>query len=380
MYIYYCLHLNFLKVSCASAWIFSDKHVGTVLSITIWMASRLSWLGSCTNAQLSILARAVGVNSSGTKSVLTSQLLDHLPKSTFGSRNPRDTSQEPCRILSIDMGIRNLAYCCLILPQTRRGTATDVGNPVIQDWTRVVIAENYTNAKRADNLEPTNAHKESERSAKGTSSNPKEAFDPATYSQYAYDLVITLLKDLKPTQILIERQRFRSMGGSAVQEWTLRVNMFEAMIYAVLKTLSKNGFWKGVVHPVAPSKVSNFWITNKQGALKEGPGSKSAKSKTAKIELVTQWLREGGHFQLQGSAAQLGEAYLSKQTKKNSKLWMEQKKLDSSTARIVAQDSVGKLDDLADCLLQGIAWIKWEKNRRLIMAKGVEALAELDES
>lgn len=234
-------------------------------------------------------------------------------------------------------------------------------------------------SKRTQDRAPKEATRELERSGKVKGLKPKEAFDPATYSQYAHDFVTTLLKDLKPTHILIERQRFRSMGGSAVQEWTLRVNMFEAMIYAVLKTISESGLWKGVVHPIAPSKVSNFWISNKHGARKEGPGSKNAKTKTAKIELVAEWLKDGDRFEMKGAAAQLGKAYLRKKTRKDSKSSVKQTKLSGPQARAVAQDSVEKLDDLADCLLQGMAWIEWEKNRRLIMAKGAEALNQLEE-
>lgn len=344
------------------------------------MAARLSWLGSCTNAQLGILARAVGVNSSGTKPILTSQLLDHLPRGTLGPNKSRYIQQEPCRILSIDMGIRNLAYCCLVLPHTGRRIATDIRKPVVQDWTRVAISQDSTKTKQAEDHVPKKAPRAAERSGKVKISNPKEAFDPATYSQHAYDLVTTLVNDLKPSHVLIERQRFRSMGGSAVQEWTLRVNMFEAMIYAVLRTFSERGFWKGIVHPIAPSRVSNFWIANKQAALKEGPGSKSAKTKTAKIELVAKWLEDGGRFELKGAAAHLGEAYLRKMIRKNSKSLVKQKKLSGSKARAVAQNAVEKLDDLADCLLQGMAWIKWEENRVLIMAKGAEALAELEDN
>ena len=345
----------------------------------IWMASRLSWLGSCTSAQLGFLARAVGVNSSGTKPILTSQLLEHLPKGYLGPHKSQEIPQQSCRILSIDMGIRNLAYCCLVLPHTRRHMATDVGKPMVHDWTRIAISEDSTKSKQAKALVPNKATGEVGRSGEVKVSNAKEAFDPATFSQHAYDLVNTLLDDLKPTHILIERQRFRSMGGSAVQEWTLRVNMFEAMIYAVLKTLSERGYWRGVVHPIAPSKVSNFWITNKQSDLKEGPGSKSARTKTAKVELIADWLEEGAQFELEGAAAQLGDAYLRK-TRRGSSSSLKQRKLLASKAQGVAMDPVGKLDDLADCLLQGMAWIKWEKNRRLIIAKGIDALDNLEEN
>jgi cruciform cutting endonuclease 1 len=39
-------------------------------------------------------------------------------------------------------------------------------------------------------------------------------------------------------------------------------------------------------------------------------------------------------------------------------------------------EKMGKLDDLADCLLQGMAWVKWEENKRLLLKNGVEALLE----
>ena len=343
-------------------------------TIQVWMASRLSWLGSCTNAQLKILAKAIGVNTSGTKPILTSALRDHLPKRTLDL----DKSQHT-RILSIDMGIRNFAYCCLVLPRTGRQNTTGVEKPMVQNWTRLAISEEPTKSRQSkENLLPE-ANGELKKLGKAKASSPKEAFDPATYSQHAYNLVTTLVEDLKPTHVLIERQRFRSMGGSAVPEWTLRVNMFEAMIYAVLKTFSERGLWQGVVHSIAPSKVSNFWITDSETVIKKGSRSKSVKTKTAKSNLVAEWLKDGSRFELKGAAAQLGEAYLRKKIGKADKSSVKQKS-STSKARAAVGNSVEKLDDLADCLLQGMAWIKWDENRRLILTKGAEALALLEET
>ena len=222
----------------------------------------------------------------------------------------------------------------------------------------------------------------------------KEAFDPATYSQYAYHLIKFLLSDpskptgsIRSTHVLIERQRFRSMGGSAVQEWTLRVNMFEAMIYAVLKTFSELGGWKGTVHTVTPAKVSNFWLSESQAGGTGIKGSKAARTKTAKIGLVEEWLREtlkpkgprrlagysSSRFELHGQAAKMVEAFVDK--RRGSKTIPANNDMNRSSSRS-EKVQVGKLDDLADCLLQGMAWVQWEKNRELIVAKGIEALDE----
>ena len=256
------------------------------------------------------------------------------------------------------MGIRNLAYCRLILPPSTPAANSknlaSIGDPTITEWARIEISKKAIKSK-SDDMEE---------------SKVKEAFDPATYSQHAYNLIKMLLSSA-PTHILIERQRFRSMGGSAVQEWTLRVNMFEAMIYAVLKSFSESGAWMGSVHPIAPAKVAKFWLGDKQGAEAEGKGSKSEKTKGAKVAVVGRWLDQGVEerpFRIEGQAREMGEKYLWK--RRGGK---RVKVMEGETAV-----EIGKLDDLADCLLQGMAWIQWEKNRWLIMSQGSEALDELD--
>jgi cruciform cutting endonuclease 1 len=37
---------------------------------------------------------------------------------------------------------------------------------------------------------------------------------------------------------------------------------------------------------------------------------------------------------------------------------------------------MGKLDDLADCLLQGMAWIQWQENKKIALQHGVEVLLD----
>lgn len=174
------------------------------------------------------------------------------------------------------------------------------------------------------------------------------------------------------------------MGGSSVQEWTLRVNMFESMLYAVLHTYFSLGLWHGSVYSVAPAKVNSFWlgkdldlressssseaglmtIMGKKKTEKKKEGNKkSARSKVAKIELVERWLRERGEgaVEFMGEAKKVGRSYLNKRGVKRG-----------------GGEDIGKLDDLADCLLQGMAWIRWEENRVAIVETGLEAVEELE--
>lgn len=317
------------------------------------MASKLLWLDKCKASQLKAIANSTGIPCSGTKSILKTRLLDGLQNPRFAlpdsDPDPKNKSWKPQHdIISIDMGIRNLAYCRLILPVDSDSTI-----PKITEWTRVAISR-----ASIDSL--------------GT--KQKEPFDPATYSQHAYALITSFLSYDPPTQILIERQRFRSMGGSSVQEWTLRVNMFEAMLYAVIKTFSAQGLWNGTVYPVAPAMVSKFWLGDANPALAKT--RKGAKTKAQKVELVERWLREGKRkLELGASTKKMGQRYLEKRSGRRKPITKPRQVL--GTHGYSEEAEIGKLDDLADCLLQGMAWIKWEENRRALMTNGLGALDDL---
>ena len=321
----------------------------------------LQWLLDCKLVDLKRVANAIGSNTGGTKTFLISNLENDLLRERFilpESPNGRSQLGANHNIVSIDMGIRNLAFCRLSLPGAWASSAQPA-KPVVHDWTRIAISKRATVEDPVDDA---------------TQSATKEAFDPATYAQHAHGLVEKLLLNSHPTQVLIERQRFRSMGGSAVQEWTLRVNMFEAMLYAVLRTLSERGIWSGAVHAVGPAKVSKFWLGHEEGSSGKEPASASSKTKAAKIELVARWLGDRDQFKLEGRATETGQAYLKKRQGTKGVMIEHDGLAEPSASDHSPKVAMGKLDDLADCLLQGMAWVQWEKNRRTILAGGIHAL------
>ena len=321
----------------------------------------MKWLQQCSVAQLQTVAKAIGSNSGGKKAILLSNLQADLQHDRFALNDPPQTpfARQPSqhKILSIDMGIRNLAMCTVALPDSWTSTSKPA-LPIIQAWERIAISKKATPESSVDDGD-------------SIAVAAKEAFDPSTYAQHAYNLVSNHILPYQPTQILIERQRFRSMGGSAVQEWTLRVNMFEAMIYATLKAFSEQKLWTGSVYPVVPSKVSQFWL----GGVKPAPKSRDsgARTKAAKVALVNKWLGSGHLFEVEGQAADVAQAYTLRSAPSRAKeVTAQSRNLEVLRERVPF--AFGKLDDLADCLLQAMAWIQWETNRRAFVAgeRGLE--------
>ena len=110
--------------------------------------------------------------------------------------------------------------------------------------------------------------------AKGKEADP---FAPEFLSQTAYWLLSRNLLDYKPDIILIERQRWRSSSSSAIQQWTVRVNSLEAMLWAILTALRAESYRQDMsvdsVHgknydivAVDPKRVGAYWLDGDSSA------------------------------------------------------------------------------------------------------------------
>lgn len=309
-------------------------------------------------AELKALALACGIPSSGTKASLAQRIDASIHAY---AKEPGTTPISKQRILSIDMGIRNLAFSVLI-PSSNlsqvigQGVRVPLTGIALHSWQRVELAGPATGPGSESGV---------------------DLWSPGNMAEMTYSLVRDhfLISDTKPTHILIERQRFRSGGGAAVQEWTLRVNTLEAMIYSTLRTMRALGHWKGEVIPIAPRRVGPFWIedtmseaitdTEKLSQLKKNA---KAQHKKEKIDLVGNWLLEGKISPV-GQAQDMAKSYLGRwQGKSKAKAHKEETSPSGEYLK--------KLDDLADCLLQGMAWVKWQDNKRLLVQHGPGALLE----
>ncbi|TRX89388.1 hypothetical protein FHL15_009686 [Xylaria flabelliformis] len=310
-------------------------------------------------------------------------------------------------VLSIDLGIRNLAFSLLApvpssVPVPRKASpkskknsgatpppsflATSPPSIKLHAWQRLSLLENPTGvlAQKGDedalDVDTTTG-----------------VFAPAALAKTANTFLQETVLRFKPlpTHILIERQRWRSGGGTAVLEWTLRVNTLEAMLHASLRTLRDVGVWKGEVLSVRPERVGQLFLDadglstrratpktelkeDETGASTTKPKKKrttSTEIKKLKIELLNQWLSQGDPI-VQPGTVEVGhmlDAYrdVPKAPKRSrSKRVTEE---DGPRGDLPTLDK--KLDDLTDSLMQGMAWLRWQDNIALLRTEsGVEQL------
>lgn len=333
-------------------------------------------------SQLRILAIKLGLSLSGPKPVLTQRILTEVNNATTTPKTQADG--QPLRVLSIDMGIRNLAYCVIDFPAEGKDTL-----PIIRAWHRLSVSTAPKLIRYNVPLENLGSNLKHPPKDKKPQNEP---FDPATLSMTAYELLKRKLLPMQPTHILIERQRFRSSSGPHVLEWTLRVNMFESILYAILTTLREEGIFKGVVQPIAPGKIGPFWLGEERKAdeqIKQGDYKRISKAKNIKLinkgkkmDLVRSWLEHGTQVGLGNDAVErMAEMYKEKWDRKPGGPTGPRKikKLEKEQDEELEKQGIPKLDDLADCLLQGMAWLEWEKNKRILLEEnGINTLLATD--
>lgn len=376
------------------------------------------WLLGLRLASLQKLARATGIPSTGTRKVLVERIGTALDIQAAGRKShvefENSAAAKSLSVLSIDMGIKNLAFAHLWVDKPFHGlgvgstAGAGVGGgvrPEVRAWRRLSL-EDIGGLKDGESSLVSTAVPSTESSEEADADLEIEkkdtSFDLSHYASTAHTLLNTLVATYKPTHILIERQRFRSGSSSHVQEWTLRVGLFEAMLYAALEAMKKErgGNLADVgVYGIDPKRVVQYWGEKVDGFTKvksgdgHGDGDKdttrrptSREVKKAKIEIVAKWLES----ELSGSGADAGtadptrkidisqsasvkdlaEAYLAR-LRTPAKRGLTNR--GRPRVETVANDVI-KLDDLADCLLQGVTWIEWIRMRELVLRKGLTML------
>lgn len=209
-----------------------------------------------------------------------------------------------------------------------------------------------------DELRQILAESLAERDANPPPKPIKESFEPAIFAVHANNFCRSILQRFPPLDaILIEQQRIKSGAGIAVVEWIVHVNRFEAMIHAVLRCLHNEEKISASVESVSPARVMDYWVDGSvkvmsrvrrrtpsgEMAYVERKLSGPSRTKLQKIALVSEWVEKGMMFDVAEDLKDITDDFVCPPGVKR---------------------KIPKLDDLADCLLQGLAWAEWQENRR----------------
>lgn len=402
-------------------------------------AARLSrtvngdWLTKKSATQLEEIAIATGFPSSGTKKLLIERLRQCAFQCALSGHKGTESRSRRVSLLSIDMGIRNLAFAHITIDPLERADAKGISHqsPVLQTWNRLDVSalghdEQSHDLHLSSRFGTSSSSCQEKESTEETSlEQESNVFAPENFARRAYSLLISMITTFKPTHILIERQRFRSAGGSAVQEWTLRVGMFESMLYAILHTLQQEQLKRSLktnvefrevhIEGVDPKRVLRYWInphsvnvdngTTKSKRIKSKKptnpdateiddlndeqeakgktrkkGLNAREGKKAKIDTVQCWLNSLSKKGMATSSSTgkapivLGSGVLTRQVSEAFLTKCNKPRARSSRNRTTTESriDIGKLDDLADCLLQGVAWWQWQFARGEIARLGDE--------
>ncbi|KAK1761214.1 mitochondrial cruciform cutting endonuclease 1 [Echria macrotheca] len=315
------------------------------------------------------LAFHCGLSKTGTKQLLAQRL-----RTTAREYEPLPPD---ARVLSIDLGLRNFAFSLMTPGPDRRKHGPLIH---LHAWQHVnLLLAGSTNKAASSDIE---------------SGSPD--FSPGIMAQRATELVHDRLLPLRPTHILIERQRWRTAGRPSVQEWTIRVNTLEAMLYGIFATLQARGLWDGKVIPIPPARVVRYLIGDGgmgrdlfsrrktplllEERISTGPetpevdpvtssrGRKptSADAKIEKIRLLQEVLNRGDAIGFITPEADIGRLQFSNEAgakpsgKKSTKKAAEGVTGVGQEAGNVSR--LTKRDDLSDCLFQGVTWLEWQDN------------------
>ncbi|KAK3702043.1 hypothetical protein LTR37_015157 [Vermiconidia calcicola] len=318
-------------------------------------------------SQLKYAAFYMGLATTGTKPEL-----EHAIRNCAFQHRLEPSNE--ARIVSVDMGIKNLGIC--VLDASKRTDNESAPLEVIE-WKTVDVFSNLTAQSGIEQdqligmtsavpLGDKRRRKVTKRSAIHAS-----LFRPSLLSKTAFGIAKDILHSYKPSHILIERQRFRSGGASAVQEWTLRVNMLESMLWACLETMRKQANQHLEHHEFPsveelPMEMSiEDWMVDKPLVTE----TKKRIEKKDKIAVVRSWLSQ---VDTSGPNSRAPTLEFDEDARKTADAFMVDVKQRKSFSSITVSSSeegplkLYKLDDLADSLLQAVAWVRWTDNRREI--------------
>ncbi|KAG2221766.1 hypothetical protein INT45_003406 [Circinella minor] len=264
---------------------------------------------------LKTIAGQCGIASSGKKADLCNRLDNHFK--TIITHGQKTTSNEfnpersiPKSILSFDVGYRNLAHVKLD------------HNNTIMEWCRTDL--------QLENFHPSAA--------------------APIMRNYVQKQILPMLKDgVRVEAIVMEQQRYRDNGSPNVFEHTIRVNTIEAMLWYALYEVMASSTSSVVMEAISRQAVDRIWREDWEQVISPPPpDSTRAKmnryKKKACVALVKDWLEKDDTSLIRVNRQELTDGFLYET----------------------------KQDDMADTLLQAMAWYRWRHGSLKYIQKCVQ--------
>lgn len=241
-------------------------------------------------------------------------------------------------LVAIDVGLVNFSFAKLSLPRGIYST------PVLKQWYKMDLF--------------------------AWCGIPRE-FHPSSFAKLVNKVVFDLVyASSAPDLVLVERQRFRTMGNKNVFEHILRTNVLESMLYSSLETLQQvdPGQYSAKLIPSSPQTMVNYWAPPKTEAAVT-----AKQSKETRMKLVDYWLKQAllglpSKFELSDfSSFETSELLKAKSDSRRLHDFMQIFNEHSSHKLHVSESNAkAKGDDLADSLLYGLSWIDYQRNRHAL--------------
>ncbi|KAG7285424.1 hypothetical protein NEMBOFW57_010051 [Staphylotrichum longicolle] len=319
-------------------------------------------------ATLKALCASCGLPKTGAKRVL----LDRLRHAARHFHPIPSTA----RILSIDLGLKNFAFSLLTpVKPPKHPAAASNNSPItfpvhLHAWQRLDLT-------LPSGSQPANITTTSKKPTKPSKSSlttpppppppspPEDAtqrttdpFSPTALSQLTLNLIRTHLLPLRPTHVLIERQRFRTGGAAAIFEWTLRVNTLEAMLHAAFAALNHHHGGGGAGNGIGTVSRTAYKMLKKE-----------------KVELLGRFLKEDVPMVVvpeKGEANEMVRLFLGGLEEKEKKGGRGGRRKAEGKKEV--DELMTKMDDLSDAVLQGMVWLQWQRNLETLIQERPELL------
>lgn len=292
-----------------------------------------------------------------TKQAMIDQIKSSILQPTIPGSPLLNESNTTKTLVSIDVGLKNFSLSRFIVPVSSGLPET----PVLTQWFKLNL--------------PYYCHCE------GT-------IDPIAYSEMIHKVFLELILGTSrqyPDILVIERQRFRTAGGSNIQESVLKSNLVEFMLYSAIRVYRDfNPDFQPQLISASPRLMAAYWealYADKVKGAKTNP-------KKIRMTIVDGWFRSffagKGNGKVPFKLSDVLTKYIDSshpvidkrlhRFSSDSRRIYESMRLlnDANTSRYnldLEDGGVKKGDDVTDSLLHGITQIRFETNREMFRRK-----------